>query len=393
MEFEMIAKTFRGLEEVLAKELIALGANNVEIQRRAVGFSGDKSLMYKANIHLRTAIRILKPIKTFRASTPDDVYAEIKKIKWSEYLSVKSTFAIDSTIYSDNFNHSRFVTYRVKDAIVDWFNEKTGDRPSISIENPDIQINIHISQKICTVSLDSSGESLHKRGYRGAQNEAPINEALAAGMLLLAGWDGQMNFIDPMCGSGTLLIEAGLIALNIPPGIYRSSFGFEKWLDFDEELFQQLYNDDSGEREFVHKIYGSDISQRAIKISEQNIKTAGLAKYIQLQVKSVKDIEPGTETEPFLMVTNPPYGERIKSSDIWALYEMLGTTMKHSFAGSNCWVISSDMECLKKIGLKPAQKIDLLNGALECSFNKYEIFAGKRNDFVANKKNFGHQNN
>jgi putative N6-adenine-specific DNA methylase len=385
MEFEMLAKTFKGLEEVLARELTDLGANNVEIQRRAVGFTGDKAFMYKANIHLRTAIRILKPIKTFRAADADSVYLEVKKIKWSDYMDVNTTFAIDATVHSDQFTHSRFVTYRVKDAIVDWFNDNTGKRPSISIENPDVMINIHISQKICTISLDSSGESLHKRGYRISQNEAPLNEALAAGMLLLAGWNGQCDFLDPMCGSGTLLIEAGLIALNIPPGLYRSSFGFEKWHDFDEELFQQIYQDDSGEREFRFKIYGSDVSQRAIKISEQNVKSAGLGKYISLQVKSVKDIEP--RSEPCLMVTNPPYGERIKTEDIAGLYELLGATMKHKLTGSDCWVISSDMDCLKKIGLKPAQKIDLLNGALECSYNKYEIFSGKRTDFVISKKN------
>lgn len=380
----MLAKTFRGLEEVLARELTDLGANNVEIQRRAVSFTGDKALMYKANIHLRTAIRVLKPIKTFRASNPDDVYAEVKKINWSLYMDENTTFAIDATVYSEQFTHSRFVTYRVKDAIVDWFTEKNNKRPNISLENPDIQINVHISQKICTISLDSSGESLHKRGYRTSQNEAPINEALAAGMLLLAGWDGQSDFMDPMCGSGTLLIEAGLIALNIPPGLYRPSFGFEKWHDFDEEIFQQVYQDDSGERDFMFKIYGSDVSQRAIKICEQNIKSAGLGKYIHLEVKSVKDIDP--RTEPCLMVTNPPYGERIKTDDISGLYEILGATMKHKLTGSDCWVISSDMECLKKIGLKPAQKISLLNGALECSYNKYEIFSGKRADFVVSKQ-------
>lgn len=385
MEFEMIAKTFRGLEEVLARELTDLGANNVEIQRRAVGFTGDKAFMYKANIHLRTAIRILKPIKTFRATSPDDVYDEIKKIKWSDYMDVNTSFAIDATVYSEQFTHSRFVTYRVKDAIVDWFTENGGKRPNISLENPDLQINIHISQKICTISLDSSGESLHKRGYRISQNEAPINEALAAGMLLLAGWNGQTDFVDPMCGSGTLLIEAGLIALNIPPGLYRSSFGFEKWKDYDEDLFQQIYQDDSGERDFTFKILGSDISQRAIKIAEQNIKSAGLGKYISLQVLSVKDLEP--RNEPCLMVTNPPYGERIKTEDIIGLYELLGTTMKHKFTGCDCWIISSDMDCLKKTGLKPARKIGLLNGSLECSYNKYEIFSGKRNEFVASKNN------
>jgi putative N6-adenine-specific DNA methylase len=385
MEFEMIAKTFRGLEEVLATELVNLGANNVEMQRRAVSFTGDKALMYKANLHLRTASRILKPIVHFKASNPDEVYEELKKVNWTDYMSIESTFAIDATIYSEEFRHSKFVAYKVKDAIVDWFREKTGDRPSVRLDNPNLMFNIHIAENRCTLSLDSSGESLHKRGYRISQNEAPLNEALAAGMLLMAGWNGQTNFVDPMCGSGTLLIEAGLIALNIPPGIYRSSFGFEKWNDFDSELFDDIYNDDSAEKPFNFKIYGSDISLRAIKISEQNVKSSGIGKYIQLETKSIKDLQP--EVENCLMVTNPPYGERITSDDIYGLYATLGTTMKHKFAGNACWVISSHEECLDKIGLKPTERIKLLNGTLDCWFNRYDIFAGKRNDFVVAKKN------
>ncbi|MBP6635413.1 MAG: RNA methyltransferase, partial [Paludibacter sp.] len=271
----MIAKTFRGLEEVLATELVGLGANNIEIHKRAVSFTGDKTLMYKANMHLRTASRVLKPILTFKASTADEIYEEVKKVNWTDYMTVDSTFAIDATVFSDEFLHSKFVSYRVKDAIVDWFRERTENRPSVRLDNPGLMFNIHISQKQCTLSLDSSGDSLHKRGYRISQNEAPLNEALAAGMLLMAGWNGQTNFIDPMCGSGTLLIEAGLIALNIAPGVYRSSFAFEKWSDFDKELFDEVYNDDSMERPFDFKIYGSDISARAIQISEQNVKSAG----------------------------------------------------------------------------------------------------------------------
>lgn len=381
MEFEMIAKTFMGLEEVLASELIGLGANNIQLQRRAVSFTGNKELLYRVNMHLRTASRILKPIFSFKASNPDEVYEQVRKIQWDKYMSVKSTFAIEATVYSDDFKHSKFVSYRVKDAIVDWFRDKTGDRPSVRLDRPQLLINIHISQRFCTISLDSSGDSLHKRGYRTSQNEAPINEALAAGMLLLAGWDGKTDFVDPMCGSGTLLIEAALIALNIPPGIYRSSFAFEKWNDFDQELFDRVYNDDSDERVFEHRIYGSDISSRAIKISEQNVKSAGLTKYISLEVKSVKDAV--APSENCLLVTNPPYGERITSDDIYELYANIGTTFKHKFQGCSCWLISSHDECLDKIGLKPAKKIKLLNGNLECRFNRYDIFKGKRNDFLA----------
>ena len=383
MEFEMVAKTFMGLEEVLATELVNLGANNVEIQRRAVTFTGDKALMYKANMHLRTASRVLKTITAFKANNADEVYDLIKQINWLDFMSLKTSFAIETTVYSEEFKHSKFVSYRVKDAIVDWFREKTGDRPSVKLDNPNLTIHIHIAGTQCTVLLDSSGDSLHKRGYRISQNEAPLNEALAAGMILMTGWSGQSDFIDPMCGSGTLLIEAALIALNIPPGLYRSSFGFEKWLDFDQDLFDEIYQDDTNEREFNFKIYGSDISNRAIGISEQNIKSAGLTKYISVETKAVKDVV--APSEGCLLVTNPPYGERITSDDIFGLYSTIGTVFKHKFQGSQCWLISSHIECIDKIGLKASNRMRLLNGTLECWFNCYDIFAGKRNDFVVKK--------
>ncbi len=380
MKFEMIAKTFLGLEEVLAEELIALGANDVQIQRRAVSFSGDQAMLYKANLHCRTASRILKPILTFKASNADEVYEEVKKVKWELYLTPQSTFAIDSTVYSDQFRHSKYVTYRVKDAIADYFNEWYDRRPTVSVANPQLTLNIHIAQQQCTLSLDSSGESLHKRGYRTEQTEAPINEALAAGMLLMAGWDGQCDFMDPMCGSGTLLIEAAMIALNIPPGIYRKEFAFERWNDFDEELFDILYNDDSYERDFTHTIYGSDISPRAIKIAEENVRAAGLTKYIKLKILPLQKLNP--PTGKCLIVTNPPYGERITSNNLFKLYEDIGSMLKHKFAGSTAWVISSHEECLQRIGLKPSKKIKLLNGALQCLYCQYELFSGKRNDFL-----------
>jgi putative N6-adenine-specific DNA methylase len=385
MEFEMIAKTFRGLEEVLATELVNLGANNVQLQRRAVSFTGDKAMMYKANLCCRTASRILKPILTFDATNPDEVYEQVKKINWNDYMTVESTFSIDSTVFSEVFHHSKFVTYRVKDAIADWFMEKYERRPSVRLDGSQLMINIHISEHRCTLSLDSSGESLHKRGYRVAQTEAPLNEALAAGMLLMADWKGQSNFLDPMCGSGTLLIEAALIALNIPPGIYRSAFAFEKWNDFDEELFDTLYNDDSYERPFDFKIYGSDNSLHAIKIAEQNVKSTGLSKYIELKVMPVQKLE--APAPNCMIVTNPPYGERIKSEDIYELYASLGTTVKHKFEGSTVWIISSNEDCLDKIGLKPSERIRLLNGSLDCWYCRYDIFAGKRNEFVAKKYN------
>ena len=256
-KFEIVAKTFQGLEDVLAEEIRQLGGENVETGRRMVSFQGDKTLLYKANLACRTALRILKPIYKFEAANPDEVYEKMKAFPWETLLSPETTFSIDSVTYSDSFKHSKFVTYRAKDAIADYFMEKSGKRPSVRLNGAEVVLNLHIAQMSCTLSLDSSGESLHKRGYRVGQTEAPINEVLAAGMILKTGWHGEKDLIDPMCGSGTILIEAALIATNTYPGIFRKSFAFERWKDFDEELFETLYNDDSHEREFTHRIYGS----------------------------------------------------------------------------------------------------------------------------------------
>ncbi|MGC9151510.1 MAG: THUMP domain-containing class I SAM-dependent RNA methyltransferase [Microbacter sp.] len=382
-EFDIIVKTFQGLEEVLARELIHLGCNNVEIQRRAVRCTVNKTLLYKANLWLRTAIRILIPIATFNVSNDDQIYQEIKALDWSRYLSLNQTFAVDSTVYSEHFRHSQFVTYRVKDAIVDHFKEKYQQRPNVNAVDPDLSINIHIANRTCTVSLDSSGESLHKRGYRIEQTEAPLSEVLAAGMILLSGWHGESDFIDPMCGSGTLLIEAALIALNIPPGIYRSRFGFERWPDFDEELFNDIYNDDSHAIPFEHQIIGGDKSLRAVQIAESNIKTAGLTKYIRVETRPMESWPP--PSAPAMILFNPPYGERLFTEELLDLYAMMGKTLKHTFAGNTAWVISSNIECLDHIGLKPAKRIHLMNGAIPCEFRKYELFAGKRNEFLSSQ--------
>lgn len=378
-----VAKTFLGLEDVLCDELKALGAQNIQKERRAVSFEGDLSLMYRTNIWLRTASRVLKTIRSFEASDADTIYREVKKIEWDEYMSVSQTFVVNATVYSDSFRNSQFVSYRTKDAIADFFNEKYGKRPSVRLTNPDIYVNIHISNNQCTVSLDSSGDSLHKRGYRSVQTKAPINEALAAGMILLSGWRGDSNFVDFMCGSGTLLIEAALIALNIPPGIFRKQFAFEKWNDFDADLFEEILNDDSEERDFRHKIYGSDLSTKAIEIATQNIKSAGLGRYIELKTANVSDFE--APMGKSIIISNPPYGKRLIDNNIHNLYSTIGQTLKHRCQGMDVWIISSDSELLKSIGLKPSKKIDLLNGDLECELWKFEIFAGKRNEFLASK--------
>ncbi len=381
-EFKMIAKTFKGLEEVLAGELVELGANNVQLERRAVSFTGDKRLLYTANLFLRTASRVLVPILTFKAKDADEVYENVKQLDWAKYMTLQTGFQIDATVYSETFRHSRYVTYRVKDAIVDWWNEREGKRPNVKLSNPDLYLNVHIANETVTLSLDSSGESLHKRGYRVANTEAPINEALAAGMLLMAGWKGETDFYDPMCGSGTLLIEAALIAQNIAPGIFRKSFAFEKWADFDKDLFEDIYNDDSLERPFTHHIYGSDASFYAVQQALKNVKSAGQQRCIDVKQIRLQEIK-REEQKPALVMVNPPYGERLaQDKDVMRLYGDMGTTFKHQFTGSTAWVISSNEDALKCIGLKPSKRIKLLNGELECWFNKYELFSGERKEFV-----------
>lgn len=378
-EFELIAKTFMGLEPVLAKELTQLGANNVQTGRRMVSFTGNKELMYRANFQLHTAIRILKPICHFKAQSADDVYEEVRKIDWTEYMSTDKTFAVDSVVFSEEFRHSKFVSYKVKDAIVDQFREKCGKRPNISVANPDIRLNMHIAEDQCTLSLDSSGESLHRRGYRQESVEAPLNEVLAAGMILMTGWQGETDFIDPMCGSGTLLIEAALIACNMAPGLFRKEFAFEKWADFDKDMFDAIYNDDSQEREFKHKIYGYDIDIKAANTARLNVKAAGLTNIISVEEADFKDFTQPAEKS--IIVTNPPYGERISTPDLLGTYKMIGERLKHQFMNNDAWVLSYREECFDQIGLKPSIKIPLYNGSLECEFRKYQIFDGKLKDF------------
>ena len=378
-EFELIAKTFQGLEEVLAQELTELGASNIEIGRRMVSFTGDKAMMYRANFCLRTAIRILKPIKHFSAKTADEVYEAVKSIEWENYLDNMSSFAVDAVVFSNEFRHSKFVAYKVKDAIVDYFREKTGNRPSVRINNPDVSFNIHVAEDQCTLSLDSSGESLHRRGYRQEQVEAPLNEVLAAGMILMTGWRGECDLIDPMCGSGTIPIEAALIARNIAPGVFRKEFGFEKWKDFDQELFDSIYNDDSQEREFNHKIYGYDNNPKTNEIATHNVKAAGVTKDVILKIQPFQQFEQPAEKS--IIITNPPYGERISSGDLLDLYQMIGERLKHAFTGNDAWILSYRDECFDQIGLKPSVKIPLFNGALECQFRKYQLFDGKYKAF------------
>ena len=373
--FDMVAKTFLGLEGVLADELRALGAEDVNEGNRVVYFKGDKEMLYRANFACRTAVRVLKPFLTLKSSSADDLYDQLKSFDWEQLMNVKTTFAIDATVYSESFNNSRFVTYRVKDAIADFFNEKYGKRPSIRLNNPDIRLDVHISGQDVTLSLDSSGDPLFKRGWRAAQTDAPINEVLAAGIILLSGWDGKTDLVDPMCGSGTFLIEAALIGANIAPGVYRDHYAFQQWPDYDAELFESIYNDDSAEREFTHKIYGSDIEGKAIAIARANVKNAGLNKYIELERRDVNEIE--QVPEGGTLISNPPYGERLKMEDIDQFYSDLGFKLKHTFSGYNAWFICYDKEQYFKIGLKPSVKYALNNGGLDCELLQFVIFEGK----------------
>ena len=374
----MVAKTMQGLEDILVEELEILQAKNIKKVRRAVIFEGDLKLLYKANLWLRTCLKILVPIKEFEADSPEAIYQVLRMVEWDNYMSVDQTFAVQSTVNSKDFTHSKFVSYRVKDAIVDYFKKKYDKRPSVSVANPSIYININVSDRSCTLSLDSSGESLHKRGWRVEQTEAPINEVLAAGLLLHAGWNGKSNLYDFMCGSGTLLIEGALIALNIPPGIYRESFGFMGWPNYNESIYTELYNDDSAEKEFDFKIYGSDISKIAIEKTNRNIKNAGLSKYVETECTSFQNITPMPEGG--LIIMNPPYGERLKGQHVNILYKIVGERFKHDFTGFEAWIISNEKDYFNDIALRPKKKIALKNGAIDCEFRGYELYEGSKKE-------------
>lgn len=378
-DFKIIAKTFQGLEEVLAKELIGLGANNVEMGRRMVSFTGDKAMLYKANFCTRTAVKILMPIREFKATDADEVYEVAKRIDWEQYMDVKSTFLVDSVIFSENFRHSKFVAYRVKDAIADYWREKTGgERPNVGISNPGLRVNIHIAEDDVTISLDSSGESLHQRGYKTATAPAPLNEVLAAGLIMLTGWHGECDLIDPFCGSGTILIEAALIAQNIYPGVFRKEYAFEKWKDFDADLFDSIYNDDSQECEFNHKIYGYDINRQMVQVALGNVQNAGVKDVVSVEQRDFYEFE--QPLDKAIIITNPPYGDRITTDDIFELYETIGKNLKHHFVGNDAWIISHHEELFDKIGFRASTRYALFNGSLECEFRKYQIFDGRLKD-------------
>ena len=376
--FKMLAKTLFGFEELLAKELLTLGAREIKVGVRNVSFVGDKGFMYKANLALRTTVRILKPIMSFKVVSENDLYSQLQNIKWDDFLNVDGTFAVDAVANSDNFTHSHYLALKSKDAIADYFRSKFGKRPNVDIKHPDLQVNIHIQKDYCTVSIDSSGDSLHKRGYRSATNIAPINEVLAAGLVLLSGYDGTQNFIDPMCGSGTILIEAAMIANNIPANINRKEFGFEKWSDFDETLFNKIRNSLLNKVKDSHTvIIGYDKAPSAVRKATDNIENAHLEDFIKVKQADFFHSEKELEGKTILLF-NPPYGERLEI-DVPFFYKKIGDTLKRGYTNTNAWLITSDFtNGLKNVGLRTSKKIKLFNGKLECRFVKYEMYEGSR---------------
>lgn len=375
--YELIAKTLYGLEPILAQELEALGAGDIQLQNRAVTFTGDKTLLYKANLWLRTAIRIMTPIASGKAHNEDELYRTTGQVDWQQYIQLNQTFVIHSTVYSDHFNHSLYVAQKVKDAIADQFREATGQRPSVDKQRADVTIHVHISDDEVSFLLDSSGAALYKRGYKLKIFEANLNECLAAGMILLSGWDGTTPLYDPMCGSGTLLTEAALIARNKAPGLYRSQFGFMHWPDYDAALFKQLQQQArDAEKDNPVLILGSDISSRALADARANISNARLEKAIKLKKVAFEQSSPPTEAGT--IIVNPPYDERIEKDDIDLFYREMGSTLKRNYSGWEAWVLSGNLEAMKYFGLKPSRKIPLFNGSIECRFFKYELYRGSK---------------
>ena len=374
---ELIIKTFAGLEEVLAKEIALLGGENIRIGKRVVECEGDTPFLYRANYRLRTALRILVPIRSFMARHDNTLYRQVQKIKWNQYMDLEDTFAVDATVNSPYIRHSKYAALRVKDAIVDQFRYKTDRRPNVDVRNPSLRVHIHISNEHCTLALDSSGDALYKRGYRTDTLEAPINEVLAAGLIQLSDWQLDRPLIDPMCGSGTIPIEAALYAYNMPAQIARRQFGFMKWRDFDANLWEDIKQEAlKAQQDFNYPILGFDKNFRAIRVSQHNALAAQLEGKISFERKAFERLE--APHEEGLIIMNPPYDERLEEANIGELYKMIGDRFKQAFPGYEAWIISSNMQALKKVGLRPSKKLVLFNGPLECKFQKYELYRGSR---------------
>lgn len=377
--FKLIAKTYAGFEEIVAEELQSFGAQEVVQGFRAVSFQGDLELIYRANLHSRYSLRILKELATFPAANEQQLYDGVAAINWSQYMTSDDTLAVDAALTKSNLNHSQYAALKTKDAIVDQFRAATGSRPSVDLERPTLRIHVYIHENVAAVSLDTSGSSLHKRGYRVHQGGAPLSEVLAAGMLKISGWDKTTPLLDPFCGSGTLLIEAALMAGNIAPGIFRDYFGFKQWKDFDKSLWEQLTSAARKEEQpqAIPELVGLDIAFRQVTFAKENVAEVGLSSKIRIHCTSFMDHKPA-EDHPWFIISNPPYGERIVPEDLFALYKEIGNTFKRSYPGCTAWLLSGSREAEKSVGLKPSKRIPLWNGPIECKFLKFDLYAGSK---------------
>ncbi|MFC2098798.1 class I SAM-dependent RNA methyltransferase [Bacteroidota bacterium] len=373
---DLIATTLFGLEDILSGELQALGAESVRTHNRAVSFAGDKAMIYRANYHLRTALRILKPIRSFPAQNENDIYREIREIGWERHVETRDLIAVETVLLSKKYRHSGFISQRVKDGIVDRFRDRTGKRPSVDLKDPNVRIHIHLTDTHCSVSLDSSGDSLHKRGYRTQPYKAPLNEVLAAGMLYLSGWSPEIAFLNPMCGSGTLCIEAGMIARGLPGGHFRNGFGFQKWKDYDPVLFESIRRERYLTEHEKFRIYACDVAPEAIQATQQNLASAGMLGKVELKRTAFEswDIAMGEG----ILIMNPPYGERMEDGNLSELYRSIGDTLKQKYKGFQAWVLSGNPEALKHLGLRPEKKLSLFNGPIQCKYQKYDLYEGSR---------------
>jgi putative N6-adenine-specific DNA methylase len=372
--FAMTAKTLPGLEEVLAAELQALGARDIQCGHLAVSFRGGEDILYKANLCLRTALRVLVPVKEFTADRTSGLYEAAFDFPWETYIGADDTFAVDAAVSSPAFTHGGFCALKVKDAVADYFSKKFGRRPAVNTEAPSLRINLFIHDTRCVLSLDASGDSLHRRGYRLEKTEAPLSEVLAAGIILLTGWDASLALHDPMCGSGTFLTEAGMMAARIPPGALRKKFGFMGWKTYKPKLWDGIRREElSHGREIPAAITGADSDPKAVEIAAGNIRRAGLEQQISV-TRAVFEDAPAPEGGPGYIIMNPPYGKRMHSEELLALYARAGDTFKRKYTGWTAWMFSANLEAIKRIGLRPFCRVPLKNGPLECRLLGFKLF-------------------
>jgi putative N6-adenine-specific DNA methylase len=384
-EFEMKATTLFGLEEVLQQELQKLGGKKVEAFKRGVSFVGDLGFLYKANLCVRTALKIIVPIARFTAHNEQALYDGMKQLPWEKFLEKDDSLMVEAVANSEQFTHTLFIAQKTKDAICDRFREKTGQRPDVDLIHPILKIYVHIYKNEVTVNIDSSGELLYKRGYRSDTNKAPINEVLASGLIALSGWQPHLQLIDGMCGSGTIPIEAALRANNVPPGYFRKEFGFMKWKNFDEQLFETIYESSIARiKDEKLDIWANEIEATTLKKAQSNFKNAKLDDVIKTTNESFFDIKP--ERRGGVIILNPPYGERLSDQEVSSLYKEIGNKFKKDFGGYTGWIITSSLEGFKNIGLRPSRKIALFNGSLECRFLKFELYEGSKRQKFQEKK-------